>query len=392
MTRSLAPLRHRSFRCLVAGQFASNLGDACYAVALPWYVLAEHGGPLLLGTVLAAYGVPRTVALAFGGHASDRWRPWTVMMGSDVVRAICTAALAAAAALGPARTVILVPIAVVLGAGEGLFLPGSFAIVPTLLPDADLQAGNALTSGGTQLAMLAGPGSGGCPGGARWPGACLRDRRGLLRRVSGDAGRRPRGPGSRPSGAGHSGGSGRAGSCRCPGPGTCACRGTGRTGADAARATPLPAGAPDHAACHRRGQPGIRRARRRSDPVAGPWAAAHERGGLRRADRRFRRRRPAGHRRRRAGPPGATARHRGLGCLPGRGAVPRRCPVSRRRRPGRRRAGRHRGHERIRQRRHDHRFPALGTPGPAGPADWPAAAGELRGLPRLRGTRCPGGA
>lgn len=161
MTRSLAPLRHRSFRFLVAGQFASNLGDACYAVALPWYVLAEHGGPLLLGTVLAAYGVPRTAALAFGGHASDRWRPWTVMMGSDVVRAICTAALAAAAALGPARTVILVPIAVVLGAGEGLFLPGSFAIVPTLLPDADLQAGNALTSGGTQLAMLAGPALGG---------------------------------------------------------------------------------------------------------------------------------------------------------------------------------------------------------------------------------------
>ena len=161
MTRSLAPLRHRSFRFLVAGQFASNLGDACYAVALPWYVLADHGGPLLLGTVLAAYGVPRTAALAFGGHASDRWRPWTVMMGADVVRAICAAALAAAAALGPARTVILVPIAVVLGAGEGLFLPGSFAIVPSLLPDADLQAGNALTSGGTQLATLAGPALGG---------------------------------------------------------------------------------------------------------------------------------------------------------------------------------------------------------------------------------------
>jgi len=161
VTRSLAPLRHRSFRFLVAGQFTSNLGDACYAVALPWYVLADHGGPLLLGTVLAAYGVPRTAALAFGGHASDRWRPWTVMMGADVVRAICAAALAAAAALGPARTVILVPIAVALGTGEGLFLPGSFAIVPTLLPDADLQAGNALTSGGTQLATLAGPALGG---------------------------------------------------------------------------------------------------------------------------------------------------------------------------------------------------------------------------------------
>lgn len=160
MTRGLAPLRHRGFRFLAAGQFASNVGDAFFAVALPWYVLAAHGGPLLLGTVLVAYGVPRTATLAFGGHASDRWGPWTVMMGSDVVRAACLAALAVAA-LGPARPVILVPIAVVLGAGEGLFLPGSFAIVPALLPDADLQAGNALTSGGTQLATLAGPALGG---------------------------------------------------------------------------------------------------------------------------------------------------------------------------------------------------------------------------------------
>ena len=261
MTRSLAPLRHRSFRFLVAGQFASNLGDACYAVALPWYVLADHGGPLLLGTVLAAYGVPRTAALAFGGHASDRWRPWTVMMGSDVVRAFCTAALAAAAALGPARTVILVPIAVVLGAGEGLFLPGSFAIVPTLLPDADLQAGNALTSGGTQLAMLAGPAlevpwwpwpARRLPSRSTWlPSSCQRRRCWAL--LS---------PGPRP------GGSGRAGSCclaprPCPCPCPCPCAPVpapvpaGAPGAPPTlRRCRAPAGAPDHAAGHRRGQPG----------------------------------------------------------------------------------------------------------------------------------------
>jgi Major Facilitator Superfamily len=159
--RSLAPLRHRGFRRLAAGQFASNVGDACYAVALPWYVLATHGGILLLGTVLAAYGIPRTVGLAFGGQASDRWRPWTVMMTSDLVRVVAVAAMAAAAAAGPARAVVLVPIAVVLGAGEGFFLPGSFSIIPTLLPGDDLQPANALSSAGTQLAMLAGPAAGG---------------------------------------------------------------------------------------------------------------------------------------------------------------------------------------------------------------------------------------
>ncbi|HEX5402483.1 MAG TPA: MFS transporter [Pseudonocardiaceae bacterium] len=161
MPRSLAPLRHRGFRLLTGGQLASNFGDAFYAVALPWYVLAEHGGALLLGTVLVAYGVPRTVLLAVGGHASDRWRPWTVMMASDGVRTVAAAALAVAAATGPARIEILVPIAVVLGAGEGLFLPGSFSIVPSLLPDEDLQAGNALSSSGTQLATLVGPAVGG---------------------------------------------------------------------------------------------------------------------------------------------------------------------------------------------------------------------------------------
>jgi predicted MFS family arabinose efflux permease len=159
--RSLAPLRHRGFRLLAAGQLSSNVGDAFYAVALPWYVLSDHGGALLLGTVLAAYGIPRTVLLAVGGQASDRWGPWTVMMASDGVRVLAAAALAVAAATGPARAVILVPIALVLGAGEGMFLPGSFSIIPALLPDADLQAGNALASAGTQLATLIGPALGG---------------------------------------------------------------------------------------------------------------------------------------------------------------------------------------------------------------------------------------
>ncbi|MST34563.1 MFS transporter, partial [Acidimicrobiaceae bacterium USS-CC1] len=161
MARGLQPLRYRGFRRLVGGQLASNLGDACYAVALPWYVLAHHGGPVLLATVLAAYGVPRTALVAVGGAAADRWRPWTVMLLADAFRAATVGVLAVAAWSGPPRAAVLVPIAVVLGAGEGLFLPGSLAVIPRLLPEADLQAGNALGSAGTQLATLVGPAIGG---------------------------------------------------------------------------------------------------------------------------------------------------------------------------------------------------------------------------------------
>src|SRR6202167_3097796 len=112
--RALTPLRHRGFRLLTVGQVTSNVGDACYAVALPWYVLAGHGSAVLLGVVLVAYGIPRTALIAVGVYAPARWRPQTVMMATDFVRALAVAGLAATAALGPARAVVLVPIAVVL--------------------------------------------------------------------------------------------------------------------------------------------------------------------------------------------------------------------------------------------------------------------------------------
>jgi predicted MFS family arabinose efflux permease len=159
--RAFTPLRHRGFRYLAAGQLTSSLGDACYTVALPWYVLAARGSPLLLGTALAAYGIARIALLAVGGRASDRWGPWTVMITADIARLLAIAALALASASRPAGVGLLIPIAVLLGAGGGLFLPSALAIVPALLPGPDLQSGNALASASVQFAALIGPALGG---------------------------------------------------------------------------------------------------------------------------------------------------------------------------------------------------------------------------------------
>jgi MFS family permease len=157
----MAPVRHLSFRLLLAGELISNFGDGIFLVALPWYVLAHHGGALHLGTVLTAYGVPRTALLMLGGHASDRHRPWTVMLAANCARGVAVAALAATAATGTATGLVLIVIAVVLGAGEGMFIPASETIAPALLRRDELQAGNALISGTTQLSQLAGPAIGG---------------------------------------------------------------------------------------------------------------------------------------------------------------------------------------------------------------------------------------
>lgn len=157
----MSTLRHPSFRWLLTGELVSNFGDGIFLIALPWYVLAHHGGALLLGTVMTAYGAPRTALLVLGGHASDRYRPWTVMLWANCVRGFAVIGLAAAAPSGSAQGLVLIVIALVLGASEGMFIPASEVIVPALLPSGELQAGNALISGTTQLSQFAGPALGG---------------------------------------------------------------------------------------------------------------------------------------------------------------------------------------------------------------------------------------
>jgi len=156
-----SPLADRNFRLLTAGQATSTIGDFCYVVALPWFVLSSHGGTVLLGIVLACYGVPRTALIPLGGVLADRIGPRRLMLGADVARCLLAVALTVLAARHLATLAWLAPVAALLGAGEGLFMPASFAIMPTLLPAGSLQAGNAINSAAVQVGTVLGPALGG---------------------------------------------------------------------------------------------------------------------------------------------------------------------------------------------------------------------------------------
>jgi Major Facilitator Superfamily len=150
-----------AFRLLVSGQFASTIGDYCYAVALPWLVLSNHGSAALLGTVLACYGVPRTVLIPVGGMLADKFGPRRLMMLADLGRCVLVAVLAVLAARHTASLAALGPTAALIGAGEGVFLPASYSILPSLLDGERLGAGNALSSAAVQAGSLVGPAVGG---------------------------------------------------------------------------------------------------------------------------------------------------------------------------------------------------------------------------------------
>ncbi len=151
------PLRYRDFRLLFSGQLISVIGDQFFAVALPWFVLTAGGSPQDLGLILSAYGIPRVATVLLGGMLADRWRPRRVMLLADAARTVVVGALAALALFGHPDFQQIGALAIALGIFDGFFIPAGWAVVPDVLPEEALQAGNSLSFSWTQLANLAGP-------------------------------------------------------------------------------------------------------------------------------------------------------------------------------------------------------------------------------------------
>ena len=105
------PLAVRNFRLLSIGQSTSTVGDYCYAVALPWLILSGHGGTVMLGAVLACYGIPRTLLIPVGGMLADRLGPRALMLVADASRFLLMGLLAVLATRPAEALGVIVPIA-----------------------------------------------------------------------------------------------------------------------------------------------------------------------------------------------------------------------------------------------------------------------------------------
>jgi MFS family permease len=163
---TLGPLAYNDYRLLFAGQLISLIGDAFYAIALPWYMLTQGGGAANLGLALTAYGVPLGAATLLGGWLSDKLRARRVMLFSDCIRAFILAGLAwltfgGGAPLLPAGHAAplwaIGGFTATLGIFDGLFMPASQAVTPDLIPDDQLQTANGLYYALGRIAQLVGP-------------------------------------------------------------------------------------------------------------------------------------------------------------------------------------------------------------------------------------------
>jgi MFS family permease len=161
VTTSKNPIRRvfalRDFRLLFGGTATSILGDQFYLIATPWLVLQMTNDPLALGFVTALGGIPRAVLMLLGGAFVDRFSQRAVMIASDVLRMIFTGLLAVAVLTGTVQLWMLYLISLGFGLVAGFAVPAGNSIVPMLVEERDLQAGNSVILGSTQIAGFIGP-------------------------------------------------------------------------------------------------------------------------------------------------------------------------------------------------------------------------------------------
>ena len=168
------PLRHRDFRLLWLGMTVSLLGDGIFLVAMAWQVYALSNAPTALSIVGIAMTLPQIVFLLVGGALSDRFDRRLVMLVADAVRGTAIALLAALAITGALELVEMVAIVAVYGAATAFFSPAFDAIVPEVLPSAELARANSLDQFIRPVALrMVGPALGGVLVAALGPGSAF---------------------------------------------------------------------------------------------------------------------------------------------------------------------------------------------------------------------------
>jgi MFS family permease len=147
----------RDFRLLFAGTATSLLGDQFTLIATPWLVLQLTGDPLVLGIVLALEGIPRALFMLFGGAITDRFSPRVILLISDIIRFVLITLLAIVAFSGTVQIWMLYAFGLGFGLVAGFAVPAGNSIVPMVVDEKDLEAGNSIVMGGGQLVGFVGP-------------------------------------------------------------------------------------------------------------------------------------------------------------------------------------------------------------------------------------------
>src|SRR6476661_3251204 len=152
-----AALRHRNFRIFWGGTFASNIGTWMQNVLLGAFGYELTGSAVFVGILFFAQLGPLLFMSTVGGVLADVVDRRKLLIITQVEQLVLSIVLAVLAAGGDPSRVALVASVVAIGVGNSLSAPAIAAILPTLVPRADLPGAVSRESVQMNLSRVIGP-------------------------------------------------------------------------------------------------------------------------------------------------------------------------------------------------------------------------------------------
>lgn len=149
-------LKNRHYRWFWLGMLASFMGIHLQLVARNWLVYEMTGSALVLGIVIAAWGLPILLLSLYGGAVADRLKKRDLLIVTQVANGIITLIIAILIATGEILLWHLIAAAALTGIIFAFHVPARLAIIPELVHKRELLNAIALNSTGMNLSRFVG--------------------------------------------------------------------------------------------------------------------------------------------------------------------------------------------------------------------------------------------
>ena len=162
MNRITRALRHRNYRLFFGGQSISLIGTWITRIATSWLVYRLTGSELLLGVVGFCSQIPMLILSPFAGVLVDRWDRHRILVITQILSALQSAALAVLALMNVITVAEVIVLQLVQGVINSFDTPARQAFVVEMVEDRDdLPNAIALNSSMINASRIIGPSVGG---------------------------------------------------------------------------------------------------------------------------------------------------------------------------------------------------------------------------------------
>ncbi|HVC69572.1 MAG TPA: MFS transporter [Acidimicrobiales bacterium] len=158
---AIAALRHRTFRIVFFGAFASNIGTWMQNVVLGAYAYNITHSSTFVGVIIFAQLGPALLLAMVGGLIADKVDRKRFLIALSVEQLVFSLALAWVVRAPSPSPLVLVAMVVMVGVGSAMFGPAYSAILPSLVRRVDLAGAISLNSAQMNASRVIGPVIGG---------------------------------------------------------------------------------------------------------------------------------------------------------------------------------------------------------------------------------------